>query len=102
MKKSLKRVPIKWELTEEESALISDIADRVFQIWPGYPDDKMTLFMDITACHCNGNPLRLEDLLNADNFNFSHDIGGIRRHINRETGKLEDFFSPRFSRRSKT
>lgn len=57
--------------------------------------------MDITATHCNGNPLRLDDLLNADAFQFAHDIGGIRRHLNRETGKLEDCFVPRFTVREK-
>lgn len=56
--------------------------------------------MDVTATHCNGNPLRLDDLLAADDFNFAHDIYGIRRHLNRGTGKLENCFSPRFSARS--
>ena len=28
---------------------------------------------------------------------FSHDITGIRGHINRDTGKLEDFFIPRYA-----
>lgn len=27
-----------------------------------------------------------------------HDMRGILRHINRETGKLENFFLPRFAR----
>jgi len=55
--------------------------------------------MNITACHANGNPLRLNDLLAADDFNFAHDVFGIDRHINRLNGKLENFFSPRFSMR---
>jgi hypothetical protein len=53
--------------------------------------------MDIAACHANGNPLRLDALLAADDFNFAHDVFGIERHLNRDTGKLMDFFSPRFS-----
>jgi hypothetical protein len=59
--------------------------------------DRLALEMDITACHANGNKLRLMALLNADSFNFWHDVGGIARHLNRETGQLEDCFSPRFS-----
>jgi hypothetical protein len=55
--------------------------------------------MDIVATHCNGNPLRLQSLFVADDFNFLHDVSGIARHLNRDTGKLEGFFSPRFSRR---
>jgi hypothetical protein len=55
--------------------------------------------MDVMAVHLNGCPLRLKDLLEADDFNFAHDLYGIYRHLNRETGKLEDCFLPRFSAR---
>lgn len=53
--------------------------------------------MDITATHCNGMPLRLADLLLADDFNFAHDLLGIRKHLNRTTGELENCFVPRFA-----
>lgn len=62
---------------------------------------QIDLRMDVVACHANGNPLRLNDLLVADDFNFLHDISGICRHLNRETGALGDGFSPRFSQRQK-
>lgn len=61
--------------------------------------DRMTLVMDLVACHANGNPLDLPRLLDAPKLDFWHDIGGIRRHIDRETGRLTDSFSPRFSAR---
>ena len=51
--------------------------------------------MDITAAHCNGNPLRLVELENYSDANFAHDVFGIRRHIDRETGALGDCFVPR-------
>jgi hypothetical protein len=53
--------------------------------------------MDVTACHANGNPLRLFDLAAAPEFDFVHDVFGIYRHIDRETGKLSDCFVPRFT-----
>jgi hypothetical protein len=83
--------------SKKESDLISKIAERVLNmgIFPGLK--KTDLMMDITACHCNGNPLDLEKLLAADDFNFLHDVGGIRRHLNRTTGKLLECFSPRCS-----
>jgi hypothetical protein len=59
----------------------------------------MALTMDITAVHANGNPLRLADLLAADDFNFTHDVYSIVRHIDRKSGQLGDCFVPRFSRR---
>lgn len=59
--------------------------------------DVLHTQMDITATHRNGNPLRLGDLLAADGFNFAHDLGGICRHLDRDTGKLMNHFRPRFS-----
>jgi len=53
--------------------------------------------MDVTACHANGNKLDLAGLLAADDFNFSHDVFGIYRHIDRDTGKLGNCFRPRYS-----
>ena len=85
--------------TKEEARIISRIAQRAVAMAAsaGIAYSFMDADMDLTACHCNGNPLRLEELLHADEFNFSHDVFGIRRHLNRETGKLEDCFSPRYS-----
>jgi hypothetical protein len=60
--------------------------------------NAMDLNMDITACHLNGNPLRLTDMLKDDDLNFMHDVHGIQRHIDRTTGKLKNGFSPRFSK----
>jgi hypothetical protein len=58
--------------------------------------ERTDSLMDMLACH-NSCPLRLQDLLNADDFNFAHDFFGIRRHMDRTTGELTDFFVPRFA-----
>jgi len=68
----------------------------------GVDRDAIDIDMDLVATHCNGNPLRLADLRAADDFNLMHDISGIARHLNRETGKLENCFLPRFSDHSKS
>ncbi len=47
-------------------------------------------------------PLRLADLLAADDFNFAHDVFGIMRHIDRRTGRLDNHFVPRFCSESAT
>jgi hypothetical protein len=59
-------------------------------------DDKLSFIMDL-ECAINEFDLRLNDLLNADNFNFSHDIYGIQNNLNRETKEFENCFLPRFS-----
>lgn len=84
-----------------EADLIGEIAERAYQMdrkHAGRHARKLIYWrMDFTAVHASGNPLRLEQLRNADEFNFAHDAFGICRHLNRETGELENFFRPRFS-----
>jgi hypothetical protein len=58
---------------------------------------QLDAIMDIDACHSNGNPLKLEELLKADDANFAHDVFGIRTNIDRKTGKLMNCFVPRYS-----
>ena len=53
--------------------------------------------MDLRVCIENNGPLRLQELLDADDGNFGHDVFGIRKYLDRETGKLTECFSPRFS-----
>jgi len=62
----------------------------------GFSYTRTDALMDISATHAIC-PLRLSDLLEANDFNFKHDVFGIRRHLNRETGELEDCFLPRYS-----
>ena len=76
---------INFGATPEDAALIEQIVDRheaLFQrLFPAHPFDRLSASMDLTATHLNGCPLRLKDLLEADDFNFSHDVGGIARHL---------------------
>lgn len=86
--------------TRHEIELINKIAWRALRLAKEKAQreiDLMDLEMDLTATHAS-NPLRLDDLLNADEFNFVHDVWGIREHLNRRTGKLENYFVPRFSK----
>jgi hypothetical protein len=83
--------------SKKEMDLILKIAERAFKMTVFSGIEKVCLMMDISACHCNGNPLDLEKLLIADDFNFCHDVAGIHRHISRTTGMLFDGFSPRCS-----
>lgn len=88
--------------TSEERAIISRIANRAADIMRSHlaPDRHMGvihIMMYLEACHCNGCPLRLADMEQADDFNLMHDIFGLRAHLNTSTGKLEGCFLPRFA-----
>mgnify|MGYP006359556787 CR=1 FL=1 len=92
---------INWNLPSAEARLITAITRRAEKLSENPMQfDVLGCEMDITACHLNGCALDLERLLKADNFNFAHDVYGIQRHIDRETGKLGDGFLPRYARRT--
>lgn len=91
---------VSFEVTVQESKLIEAIVGRAVTIAEkhGNQIDRLSLKMDISATHANGCPLKLAELLKADDFNFLHDVFGIQRHINRKTGKLGDCFRPRYAK----
>lgn len=90
---------VKFDVTEAEGVLISRIADRAMVFARAYGIDYpyRDCLMDLTATHANGCPLKLGQLLDADQMNFTHDVFGIRNHIDRRTGQLNDCFCPRFA-----
>lgn len=88
---------INFSTTQEDAQIIGKIADRACSVWPEC--DRLNFQMDITTTHANGCPLKLAELLAADDFNFAHDVAGIYRHLDRTTGKLLDCFLPRFAKR---
>lgn len=88
-------IGVQFNCAPEDHRTIAKIAQRAVAMNPDY--DFRTADMDVTACHCNGTPLRLTALLGADAFNFAHDVFGIARHIDRETGRLAGCFVPRFA-----
>ena len=63
-----------------------------------YSGERINLFMDIESADKKFN-LRLDDWLNADKFNFAHDLYGIMNNIVRDSFPATDFglFVPRFS-----
>ena len=90
---------LKWNISKSDYEVVDRIAVRAHLMAKDagidYPVTDAN--MDITATHLNCCKLKLRELASAPNFDFSHDVFGIRRHLNRETGQLEDCFQPRFA-----
>lgn len=81
--------------SKEDAALIEAIADRC--IATGCDGlDRKTILRELTLCHLNACPLRLEAMMNGDLFNLAHDVYGIHAHLNHKTGKLDNLFVPRY------
>lgn len=81
-----------------EKTLALAIADRALQLAASYDVEQRWSRIDtidlVLLAH-RGCPLDLEQFLHSSDQDFAHDIGGIRRHLNRITGQLEDGFTPR-------
>jgi hypothetical protein len=89
---------VSFNCTAEDERIIRQIAKRAIatiQFPLAWKTSRLDIKMDVTAVHANGCPLNLRKLLTFDDFNFAHDILGIRRHLNRDTGVFENCFRPR-------
>lgn len=87
--------PINWNSSKGDAKLINAIVDRAVRDDLIKSDNALDVRMSLTACHLNGCPLRLVDLLAADAFTFAHDVLGINTHVSRDNGKLLNHFLPR-------
>ena len=92
---------VKFNVHKFDIPIIQRIAHRAVKMADegGWQYKEKDAQMDITACHCSGNPLLLKELLEADDFDFAHDVFGIHKNLDRNTGKLLNFFSPRYSKK---
>lgn len=83
----------------EEHKVIMGIVLRYARLVGDEVDvQPLSAMMDIEACHCNGCALDLAALLNAPrDTDVVHDVAGIQRFMNRETGLLEGGFTPRYA-----
>lgn len=87
------------KLTKTDYELCDKIVTRA-QSLGLYEDNRITAYMDVqnAAKHFN---MRLEDWLNAEDFDFLHDIVGIYKAINRVAYPVDfsndPWFLPRFA-----
>lgn len=91
--------PFRMDATRSELQTIRAIVDRYESVVGAEVTvDRLSLMMDLEACHCNACPLDLVSLHEtARDYDLVHDVAGIARHLNRETAELEDFFRPRYA-----
>lgn len=97
MPKTALRREISFDVSLAEMRIIKRIARRGHRLLKehGVGRDRTAIEMDVCACHANGCRLDLEKLERADDFNLSHDLLGISRHLDHRTGELRHHFLPR-------
>ena len=64
-----------------------------------YHGERFSLLMDIENADKAFN-IRLEDWLEADDFNFAHDVVGIVNNIDRRNPVNFGYFLPRFANKN--
>jgi hypothetical protein len=87
------------ETTREERVVIRAIAKRAIEqiqalVVKGFC--RIDIQNDLTLCHCNGTPLRLEALHTANDIDFAREILGLHCHLDRRRGQLVGY-EPRFA-----
>ncbi len=70
---------------EYDKLTIKMIAIRAYRDWGLNKND---IIMELNTVK---TPIDLDRLLHSESDTFTHDIGGINKHLNRETGELKGF-----------
>lgn len=93
----MKAKEVSFKASKRERQLAREIAARAVALAAkhGTRLDQRDTEMDLIATHANGCRMNFPKLHAAYDFNLSHDVFGIRRHLNRATGELENCFLPR-------
>jgi ribosomal protein S27E len=83
--------------TAAECALATQIADRAIALARSYDLEqrwsRAGTVDDVLRAHAIC-PLDLVQFLGSSDKDFAHDVGGIRRHLNRIAGRFENGFEP--------
>lgn len=88
---------VSFKTSKADRKLLDEIAARAVKLAfkHGVALDLLDVQMDLAATHANGCRMDFAKLHSADDFNLLHDVMGIRRHLDRDTGKLLNCFLPR-------
>lgn len=88
---------VSFKTSKCEAEMIGRIVTRAFELCKtsDIKCSRTDWAMDITACHCNGCVLDLAKLAESPDADFGHDVFGIRKFLDRSTGKLTGNFDPR-------
>ena len=82
--------------TKEKFMMYVKIAQRA-EGMDLYKGERISFLMDMENAD-KVFDLRLEDLLNADDLNFAHDVVGIVNNIDRKNPTDFNFFVPRYAK----
>lgn len=87
------------KLKKDDYSIIDKIIKRGLSL-EAIQSNRLNAFIDLTK-GIEYFDIDVNQLYNADDFNFCHDIIGIQNNINRTTGKFENCFLPRYSNTAK-
>jgi hypothetical protein len=92
---------LNFHLTQDDMPLVLAIARSASNLArsAGQEIPPMEFLMDLATTHNHACPLDFAAMAKGNPADVAHDVFGIRRHLDRETGLLTDCFLPRFAAR---
>jgi hypothetical protein len=84
------------KINTADLVLIGKAVDRAVEIGKqnNFAVERISMHMDLCTAHIEG-PLNLDKLVQAPDGDFGHDVFGINRYLDRNTGQLTECFVPR-------
>ena len=90
-------------ITDQDWGYLREIIRRIKEIGDanGHTEIKYdVLLTDLATAHCTTTPMNLFGLLCSGNDDFTHDVLGIGRFLDRKNGHLMNGFQPRWTKKS--
>lgn len=84
------------KVSKKDERNISKLVWRAWRMNKELFGDRITTKLDLTVAHAS-TPLKLVELYACSDSDFLHDIVGINRHLDHETGEFKNFFVPRLA-----
>ena len=85
----------------DDLRIIGDIANRATRLWAsnGLHVPRLQVIATVDLVHRHVMLLQLRKLLEAQDHDFAHDVGGMLQHFDPVTHQLGGCFVPRFAAR---
>ena len=88
-----------FKIGQDDFNHVETILQRYERLAGPLRQERCGVMMDLIACHTGPCALDFAAMAEGRDLDLAHDVAGIYRHFNRETGNLDDCFSPRFAKR---
>ena len=88
-----------FSLSQDDFRHVETILQRFERIAGPLRSERAGVMMDLIACHNGACAIDFAAMARGNEIDLAHDVAGIFRHFDRETGELTECFTPRHATR---